>query len=173
MSKARGVTVGVVTNTIDPEGQGRILVNLAILSGRNQAYWAPVASFMAGSGRGAWFMPEIGDEALVAFLNDNVEQPYIIGFTWNGQDAPPSSNQRERMFRSYNGHTIRFLDSTPGPSGAGAITIEDANGNVITMSNGKIHLKATSELEIEAGTISFIGPNQSWRRVVSPNNNPI
>ena len=173
MSKAKGVTVGVVLDVNDPDMQGRILVNLTILTGLAQSYWAPVVSFMAGNKRGAWFMPEIGDEVLVAFLNDNVEQPYVLGFTWNGQDAPPSTNQRERMFRSFNGHTIRFLDSTPGSSGAGAITIEDANGNVITMSNGKIHLKAAAQLEIEAGTISFLGPNQSWRRVVSPNNNPI
>jgi len=173
MSKARGVTVGVVLNVTDPEAQGRIQVNLTMLEGRAQTYWAPVATFMAGKNRGAWFMPEIGDEVLVAFLNDNVEQPYILGFTWNGQDTPPSMNQRERMFRSLNGHTIRFLDSTPGSAGAGAITIEDANGNVITMSNGKIHLKAAAQLEIEAATISFVGPNQSWRRVVSPNSNPI
>jgi uncharacterized protein involved in type VI secretion and phage assembly len=128
---------------------------------------------MAGNGRGAWFMPEKDDEVLVAFLHDNVEQPYIIGFTWNGQDTPPSGSQRERMFRSLNGHVIRFLDATPGSSGAGAISIEDANGNKITLSNGKIHLKATAQIEIEASTISFVGPNESWRRVVSPNSNPI
>src|SRR5262249_12006752 len=69
MSKARGVTVGVVLNVTDPEAQGRIQVNLTMLEGRAQTYWAPVATFMAGKNRGAWFMPEIGDEVLVALLN--------------------------------------------------------------------------------------------------------
>src|SRR5262252_4677119 len=100
MSKAKVVTVGVVLNVNDPDMQGRILVNLTILTGLAQRYGAQVVSIMAGNKRGAWFMPEIGDEVLVAFLNDNVDQPYVLGFTWNGQDAPPSTNQRERTFSS-------------------------------------------------------------------------
>jgi len=57
MSKAKGVTVGVVLDVNDPDMQGRILVNLTILTGLAQSYWAPVVSFMAGNKRGAWFMP--------------------------------------------------------------------------------------------------------------------
>ena len=58
-----------------------------------------------------------------------------------------------------------MLDSTPNGSGAGAVVIEDANGNVITLSNGKIRIQAVSLLELDAPMISLSGPG--WRRIVS------
>lgn len=171
MSRVNGLMVGLVKNVDDPMGQGRIQVDLPTLPGRNRTTWAPVATLMAGSGRGAWFMPELDDEVVVAFIMGDPEQPIVVGFTWNGKDAPPSPHPRERMIRSLNGHTIRLIDSPPGASGAGSITIEDANGNFISLSNGKIHLKAVALVEVEAPVITLQGPG--WRRVVSPINTPI
>jgi phage baseplate assembly protein V len=171
MSQAQGVMVGVVKSVDDPQGQGRIQVDLPTMPGRTRTAWAPVASLMAGGGRGAWFMPELEDEVVVAFLGSDPEQPIIMGFTWNGQDEPPTQHPRERIIRSLNGHTIRLIDAPPGANGSGSITIEDANGNIISMSNGKIHLKAVALIEIEAPVITLQGPG--WRRVVSPVGTPI
>jgi uncharacterized protein involved in type VI secretion and phage assembly len=116
-------------------------------------------------------MPELEDEVIVAYLGGDPEQPIIVGATWNGKDAPPSTHPRERMIRSFNGHTIRLIDEERGPNGYGAVVIEDANGNTITLSNGKIHLKGVALVEIEAPMISLAGPG--WRRNVSPTNTPI
>jgi uncharacterized protein involved in type VI secretion and phage assembly len=164
MSKAPGVTTGIVKSVDDPDGQGRILVDMPTLPGRTRSAWAPIAALMAGPGRGAFFMPELEDEVLIAFDGDG-DRPYIVGFLWNGQDKPPSGHPRERMIRSRNGHTIRMLDSTPNATGAGAVVIEDANKNVITLSNGKIRIQAASLLELHADTIALSGPG--WRRVIS------
>jgi uncharacterized protein involved in type VI secretion and phage assembly len=171
MSRVQGLMVGIVKSVDDPLGQGRIQVDLPTLPGRNRTNWAPVATMMAGGGRGAWFMPELEDEVVVGFLGADPEQPVILGFTWNGKDATPSHHPRERMYRSFNGHTIRIIDAPPGAQGSGSITIEDANGNIIGLSNGKIHLKAVALIEIEAPMITLQGPG--WRRVVSPVNTPI
>jgi len=171
MSRNNGMMVGVVKSVEDPSGQGRIKVDIATLTGRSRTTWAPVASLMAGGGRGAWFMPELEDEVIVAYLGGDPEQPIIVGATWNGKDAPPSTHPRERMIRSFNGHTIRLIDEERGPNGFGAVVIEDANGNTITLSNGKIHLKGVALVEIEAPMISLSGPG--WRRNVSPTNTPI
>jgi uncharacterized protein involved in type VI secretion and phage assembly len=163
--------VGIVKSVDDPKGQGRIQVDLSTLPGRNRTNWAPVATMMAGGGRGTWFMPELEDEVLVGFLGADPEQPVILGFTWNGKDKTPSQHPRERMYRSFNGHTIRIIDAPPGAKGSGSVTIEDANGNFISLSNGKIHLKAVALIEIEAPLITLKGPG--WLRVVSPVNTPI
>jgi uncharacterized protein involved in type VI secretion and phage assembly len=171
MSRVQGLMVGIVKSVDDPKGQGRIQVDLPTLPGRNRTNWAPVATMMAGGGRGAWFMPELEDEVVVGFLGADPEQPVILGFTWNGADEPPSQHPRERMYRSFNGHTIRIIDAPPGAQGSGSLTIEDANGNVISLSNGKIHLKAVALIEVEAPMITLQGPG--WRRVVSPVNTPI
>ena len=80
MSHVQGLMVGIVKSVDDPKGQGRIQVDLPSLPGRNRTNWAPVASMMAGNGRGGWFMPELEDEVVVAFLGADPEQPVIVGF---------------------------------------------------------------------------------------------
>jgi hypothetical protein len=47
------------------------------------------------------------------------------------------------------------------------VVIEDAFGNIITMTNGKITIRSVGVLEITAPVITLNG------RVVTPNNNPI
>ncbi len=75
------------------------------------------------------------------------------------------------MIKTVNGHAIRFLDSTPANGDRGAVIIEDANGNKITLSNGKITIKSVAVLELDAPSITLKGPG--YRRAVTPNNNPI
>jgi uncharacterized protein involved in type VI secretion and phage assembly len=171
MNKINGVVVGTVKSLDDPQKLGRIKVYFPWLSDANKSHWARVATLMAGPGRGSWFMPEKEDEVLVAFEHGDTGFPYIVGFLWNGEDKPPSKQVRERMIRSKNGHMIRFLDSTPNEGNLGGIVIEDGHGNRIVMANGKIKIKSTVVLEIEAPTISLQGPG--YKRIVSPNNNPI
>ena len=171
MSHVYGVVTGTVKDVDDPQGEGRVKVQFPSMEGDNESYWAPVASAMAGNGRGAFFMPEVDDEVLVAFLQGDVNHPYIIGFLWNGQQRPPSTSVHERMIYSRNGHAIRFLDATPSGGSQGALVIEDGHGNRITLSNGKIAIKSVAILEIEAPIITLKGPG--YKRVVSPNNNPI
>src|SRR5262245_52988315 len=133
---------------------------------------------MGGKGRGTFFMPEVDDEVLVAFERGDVRFPYIVGFLWNGKDEPPSQHVRLRRIQSVNGHRISFVDSTEKNGNKGALMIEDAHGNVIMLSNGKIVIQSVSVLEIEAQTIVLQGRrapggNPPWRRVISPNSNPI
>ena len=63
-------------------------------AGAGKLIWAPIASLLSGKSRGARFMPEVDDEALVAFDHGEFEHPYVIGFLWNGVDKAPDDNQR-------------------------------------------------------------------------------
>jgi len=171
MSLVNGVMSGTVKDVDDPQGEGRVQVEFTWMEGNSQSYWAPVASAMAGGDRGSFFMPEVGDEVLVAFDRGDVNHPYVIGFLWNGVDKPPTTSVHERIIKSKNGHAIRFLDSTPSGGSLGALIIEDAHGNRITLSNGKITIKSVAVLELDAPTIVLKGPG--YQRVVSPNSNPI
>jgi uncharacterized protein involved in type VI secretion and phage assembly len=171
MNTINGVVIGIVESVGKDDHLGELEVSFPWLSDKNKSQWVRVATLMAGGSRGSWFMPEKGDEVLVAFEHGNSQHPYIIGFLWNGQDPPPSKEIRERMIKSKNGHAIRFLDSTPTAGNMGALVIEDAHGNRITLSNGKITIKSVAVLSIDAPVITLQGPG--YRRVVSPNNNPI
>ena len=163
MSNMSGVVVGLVTKV----DVGKIKVNFPWLDDNHETDWIRIATMMSGDGRGSFFMPEPNDEVLVGFDQGNPRIPYVVGYMWNGKDAPPGQDVRDRRITSKNGHTIRFLDSTPDSGSKGAIVIEDAHHNRITMSNGKISIDAKGLLEITAGTITLNG------RVVSPNGNPI
>lgn len=167
MSAINGVVVGLVTNVDDPSGEGRIKVHFPWLAPDHESDWVRIATLMAGNGRGSFFIPEVDDEAIVAFEHGDPRFPYVIGFLWNGKDAPPAEHVRERKLESRNGHAIRFFDITPNGGSLGALVIEDGHGNRITLSNGQIHIKSTCVLALDAPTITING------RVVAPTPNPI
>jgi uncharacterized protein involved in type VI secretion and phage assembly len=166
------LVIGTVESTDDPDGWGRVQVSYPYLGSASRSAWAPIAASMAGRGRGAWMIPMPGDEAVLGFDRGDVDCPIVLGFLWNGQDNAPSTTTKERMIRSVNGHTIRFLDSTPQPGGnKGGIVIEDASGNRIVLTNGKLTIRAAGELVLDAATIRLTSLGVS--RIVTPNRNPI
>lgn len=113
-NKTYGVAAGLVTNNQDPQGLGRVRVKFPWLSDDNESDWVRIATFMAGNQRGGYFLPEVGDEALVAFEHGDINRPYVIGFLWNGVDKPPEANSDGknsiRTITSRSGHEIIFND---------------------------------------------------------------
>jgi uncharacterized protein involved in type VI secretion and phage assembly len=166
-----GVAVGIVADRDDPDGMGRVQLTFPWLDDGVQSTWAPIAAPMAGDGRGCFLMPEVGDEVLVAFEHGEFDHPYVVGFLWNGVDRPPANDVRQRTIKSFNGHYLMFLDSTPAGGNQGGIVIEDANGNRIVMTQAKITIKASVVLELEAPIVTIKGPG--WQRTVLPVPQPI
>jgi len=171
MSLVNGVVIGLVTNVNDPEKLGRIKVAFPWLDASFESDWIRIARLMAGNGRGSFFMPEVDDEALLAFEHGDVRFPYVIGFLWNGEDKPPADHVRDRVLKSKNGHMIRFLDSTPAGGDKGGIVIEDAHKNRITLSNAKITIQSTGTLMLEGHNVVL--KVNGVDRVVAPNGNII
>lgn len=116
--RINGVVPGIVTNTQDPETMGRIKVKFPWLSDTSETDWVRVACFMAGAERGAFFLPEVDDEVLVAFEHGNIERPYVIGSLWSSVDKPPELNSdgknNIKLYRSRSGHQITFSDDSEG-----------------------------------------------------------
>ena len=119
--KLYGVYPALVVDLQDPDGIGRLQVSfpwLAEDAGKAFTAWARLAQFAAGADRGAWFMPEVDDEVLVAFEAGDVDRPYVIGALWNGVDRPPVSDGERgdnevKRIRTRSGASITF-DDTPG-----------------------------------------------------------
>jgi uncharacterized protein involved in type VI secretion and phage assembly len=165
-----GVVAAIVRQTDDPLHQGRIKVNFPWINDEHLTDWIRIAAPMAGKDRGVCFLPEVGDEALVAFVHGRNRVPVVVGFMWNGVDDTPVVDVQERRIKSVNGHTIRFIDGAPMGGSLGALVLEDGHGNRITMSSGKITIQAPL-VEIDASTITLTG--KGYRRVIAHNNNPI
>lgn len=148
-----GIMVGIVTNNQDPDGLGRIKVKIPRLSGDDESNWARIASFMAGKERGAFFLPEVDDEVLVAFECGDINMPYVIGALWNGVDKPFETNSDgkndKRVIKSRSGHLIRLDDK----DGAEKIEIIDKTGkNLITIDtkDNKITISSDKDIELSA-----------------------
>ncbi len=131
MSQMNGVVMGIVRSLDDPQNLGRVQVYFPWLSETNQSYWARIATLMAGSERGSWFMPEVDDEVLVAFEHGNSQHPYIVGCLWNGQSKPPNQgiDRQVRRLQTVSGHILEF-DDRPGQE---KITIKTRTGNEISI----------------------------------------
>jgi phage protein D len=86
-----GVLPGIVTGNKDEEHRGRVRVKVPALDDQTE-HWARLATLMAGPDRGTFFLPEEGDEVLVAFEQGDVGRPFVIGALWNGRDAQPDPN---------------------------------------------------------------------------------
>jgi uncharacterized protein involved in type VI secretion and phage assembly len=92
-------------------------------------------SFMAGAERGGFFLPEVGDEVLVAFEHGDINYPYVIGALWNSEDPPPETNRdgnnNFRKITSRSGHEIIFNDDEQG--GAEKLEIHTNAGHQIIL----------------------------------------
>jgi phage baseplate assembly protein V len=164
-----GVEEGQVTSVAHGlSKEGRLMVKLLR---HGVEVECRMSNAYAGNGYGFYFVPQVGDEVLVAFTQGDMRLPMIIGGLYNGEDKPPVEDPQLRCIKTPSGHQLIFADA-PGNSGnTGGVVIQDAYGNTITMSNGKITIKSVAVLQIDAPTIILQGPG--YRRVVSPNNNPI
>jgi phage baseplate assembly protein V len=154
-----GVVVGVVTNNQDPENMHRVKVRFPWLNKDVESHWARVATPMAGNDRGAYFLPEVDDEVLLAFEHGQVDHPFVLGSLWNGKDNAPESNadgeNNHRTIRSRSGHVLRFNDK----SGGETIEIIDKTGNnkiVIDSANNTITIEAQSDITIKSATGKLI-----------------
>ena len=110
---------------------------------------------MAGSERGIWLIPDVGDEVLVAFEHGELSRPYVVGTLWNADDPPPEEMDGEgkndvRSITSRSGHKIVLNDSEDEPS----ILIVDQTGENsiwIDSANNAMQIKVAGDLTIEVG----------------------
>ncbi len=161
-----GVVVGQVTDNNDPMNLGRVKLKFPWISDDHTTDWVRVVTPMAGKERGFFFLPEVGDEVLVAFQFGDVSRPYVLGALWSKVDAPPptanegqsSGGERSvnrRVIRSKAGHLVTLDDS----EGDEKITIVDKGGKnkiEIHSASNKITIQSDQDLDITAkGKISI------------------
>lgn len=137
-----GVVVGKVINPVDPMALGRLQVQLPFIDSVDLSPWARVAVPMAGVAHGSYFIPNLGDEVLVAFEHGDVRAPYIIGSLWNAMAPPPlpSPVAQIRMLRTLVGNTIMFAEAPP------TITIMTPAGQTIILSPAGIQITAGTQV---------------------------
>ena len=148
MKKISGVVIGLVQNLNDPERQGRVQLQFPWLSEAHRSAWAPVAAPMAGKKRGVFYMPELGDEVLVAFEHGDFDHPFILGYLWNGVDTPPETNNGNRVIKTPGGHELRFEDT----DGAKKVIVKSNGGHQVEIDD----TAQTITIQTQSGNQSII-----------------
>ena len=143
-----------------------------------QGIWCRVSSLDAGENRGAFFRPEIGDEVIIGFVNEDPNQAVVLGMLHSSAKPAPivaSDDNHEKGFVTRSEMKVLFDDdkksieiSTPAgkiislDEDAGTIVIEDDNSNVITIDSNGIVLESAGNIELKAsGDVTIEGTNVS------------
>ena len=176
----RGVAVAIVTDNDDPDGMGRVKLTYPWRDADDKSDWARIAVPMAGPDRGTFFLPDVDDEVLVAFENNDIHHPIVIGALWNGEQRPPAKNEdgknNVRKITSRNGHEIVFDDADRGgkieisteaghsvvlddTGGSETVTVEDKNGQRIAFdaNQGSIDVTGNTKVSVTAPMIELKG----------------
>lgn len=164
-----------VVSLDDPARRNRVQVRLLAHEGVDQhdaPLWARVVAPFAGDDRGVFFLPDVDDEVLVVFLQGDTRYPLIIGGLWNGASASPadieSGQNRYKRIKSKHGIVVTLDDQqgqetltleTPAgqrltlADGPGKVTLEDSNGNSVTLDQEGISVEAAAKVKVQASQV--------------------
>jgi Rhs element Vgr protein len=177
---AKGLLNGTVKKMYeDPDSQYRVLVDVPLLDPNGTGIWARLANFYSASGAGAFFMPEVGDEVILGFINEDPRYPIILGSVYSSTTNKPFAgldpNQKNsiKAIVTKSGISVQFDDenkiwtvATPNKNTIiisdkdKKITIQDENENSIIMSSSGIDLSSQKNINISASQNVNIKGNQ-------------
>jgi phage baseplate assembly protein V len=146
MRERNAVYSGTVVQPRDPKGLGRLKVSLPAFE---QEVWARRATLAAGERRGTWFVPDAGDEVLVAFEGGDARRPFVLGSFWDSSQRPPETNPERTLVRTKHGTTIVLDD------GAGAVEIADSNGNSVKLAPSGVTVTAAARVKVSATIVEI------------------
>ena len=167
-----GLHAGVVMKLdSDPAGEHRVQVKVPS-AGLDSGVWARLLQFHASSGFGTFFVPEIDDEVLLGWFNDDPDFPVVLGSLYSSKHAPPyalaaENNTKAIVTRSKckveiddDKKSITLL--TPGGNkvvisdDAKSIELLDQSGNKARLTTDGITLDSPKNVVIKAtGTIEL------------------
>jgi len=143
----------VVTDNKDPEGLGRVKVRFTWQQNPAQTPWIRCLTAHGGKERGVYFVPEIDDEVIVGFQNDDADQPFVMGSAFHGKAN--SSDQKHnknynKAIRTISGNSIVYIDEN-GKEEIKIYNKDEQNIISLTLEGGKkIRIQSEGDIELTA-----------------------
>lgn len=181
-----GIQIGKVSQIEeDPSKEYNIQVEMPLFkSSEINKIWARLATFWASNQYGSFFIPDVGDEVVIGFFDNDPGKPVILGSVYSSNQAPANEIEKDNKIRSITTKSKLKLEfdeekkiitlETPGNNSiemnddGKSITLTDQNNNKIAMtesgisieSSKSLTLKAKTDISIEAGTeVTIKGPS--------------
>lgn len=136
------IVVGPKNEEIHTDKYGRIKVQFHWDRDRSfddsSSYWIRVSQGMAGGGYGMMFLPRVGQEVIVDFLEGNPDCPIITGRVYNNDHMPPYELPAEKT------KSCIKTNSSKDGHGVNEIRFEDAKGkeHLLIHAQRSLHTRA-------------------------------
>ena len=133
----------------------------------NSSCWIRVSQPWGGAGQGGMFIPRVGQEVIIHFLEGDPDRPVIVGRVYNGENGVPHG-----LPAGKNISTIRSA-STPGGGGFNELRFDDSAGgeqvffhaqkdqNQVIGNNHDTQVGVDQSLSVGSNQSSSIGADQS------------
>lgn len=162
-----GLQIGVVVQIHeDPAGQYKVKVNVPVLQAQTQGVWARLASPYASAECGIFFLPEINDEVVLGYFNNDPCHPLILGSLYSSKikspHTPADGNNlkalvtRSKMKVEFDEEKKIITVVTPGGNqivlsdDEKSISLKDENDNNVTLDPDGISLASPKDIVIKA-----------------------
>jgi uncharacterized protein involved in type VI secretion and phage assembly len=171
-----GLHFGIATGLKDPDGENRIQVKIPVIHKDDEGAWCRVCTLDAGDNRGSFFLPEVDDEVIVGFINNDPRHGVVLGMVNSSAKPAPlqaSDDNHEKGFQTrsemkliFNDEKKSILVQTPDGNKVEIteedkkIHLEDQNGNKIIMNAEGITIESSKDIVLKAtGDIKGEGVN--------------
>lgn len=162
-----GLQIGVVKKLdADPEGQHKIQVSVPVLQAETDGVWARLSKFYGSDDFGAFFVPEIGDEVVLGYFNNDPSHPVVLGSMYSSKRKPPYSLTKDNFIKAVITRSklkLEFDDEkkiitviTPAKNeivvsdDGKSILLKDQTGNKIELNPDGILLDSPKDIKINA-----------------------
>ncbi len=172
-----GLQIGVVLDVDDTDegGQYRVKVHVPIIAfddegkGNGEGIWARVATLDAGKDRGVYFRPQVSDEVVLGFLNDDPREAIILGYL-HSKDSKKSplpeqdktlqygfvTDKKMKLIFDDTNQRVTLLATTAAGGEKSIILNNDSNALEIKDENQNTIKMDASGITIQAGTGNVI-----------------
>lgn len=148
--------VAVVRDNNDPESSGRVRVQMLWQQDGELTDWIRVMTPDAGSGadgaknRGFVFIPEVGDQVIVAFRYNDPDRPFVLGSLFHGKTGGGGgSANNEKSLTALSGSVISMKGD--------AVNVTDAKGNTAHWDGkGNISITSSESISLNCGESAIV-----------------
>lgn len=162
-----GLHIGIVEALSgDTDSCSRIKVSIPLLNNKPDTIWARLSQFAASNGVGSFFIPSVGDEVILGFLNNDPNRAIVLGCMYSAKNVPPyelTDENYKRAFISPEKLKIELDDEkkiitiiTPGENSIvinddeKSITLKDQNDNKVVMADSGIQMTSAKDITLTA-----------------------
>ena len=161
--------VARVIGNADPDGKGRVQVQMNWQTGNMRTGWIRVmtpdggGSESVSTNRGFVFIPEVGDHVLVGFRHGDPNRPYVMGSLFNGRTGKGGGEDNfTKSLTTRSGSTITFDEAAHTivlrTTHANSIFVDERNGaiaissaEVVNVSTKNVNINALENMNVNVG----------------------